>query len=54
MMWLHIGTLIGIPRRKTPRNDMITGKMNSHLIQAQSDIVCYVNFPLKMEETHIY
>jgi hypothetical protein len=24
------------------------------LIQAQSGIVCYVNFPHKMEEIHIY
>ncbi len=33
---------------------MILEKMNSHLIQAQSDIVCCVNFLHKMEETNIY
>ncbi len=43
--------IIGIPRRKTPRNDMIAGKMNSHLMQTQPDLVCYVNFPHKLKET---
>jgi hypothetical protein len=33
------------------RNDMIAGKMNSYLIQTQSNIVFYVNFPHNLEET---
>jgi hypothetical protein len=53
MMQLHTRTSIGIPRRKTPRNDAIAGKMNSHLIQTQPNIVCDVNFPHKHEETQI-
>jgi hypothetical protein len=54
MMQLHTRTIIGIPRRKTPRYDMIAGKMNSHLIQTQPNIVCYVNFPHKLEKTLSY
>jgi hypothetical protein len=39
-----------IPRRKTPWNDRIAGKMNSHMIQTQPDIVCYVSFPHTLEK----
>jgi hypothetical protein len=52
MMQLHTRTIIGIPRRKTPRDNTLAGKMNSHLIQTQPNIVCDVNFPHKLEETH--
>jgi hypothetical protein len=54
MMQLHTRTIIGIPGRKTPRNDMIVGKTNSRLIQTQPNIVCDVSFPHKLEEILLY
>jgi hypothetical protein len=48
MVVLICSYIIGIPR--CARNDMMAGKMNSHLIQTQPDIACYVNFPHKLEE----
>jgi hypothetical protein len=51
MMQIHTRTIIGIPRRKTPRNDTIVDKMITHLTQTQSNIVCVVNFPHKLKET---
>jgi hypothetical protein len=33
---------------------MVADKMNSHLIQTQPNIVFYVNFPHKPDETRIY
>jgi hypothetical protein len=51
MILLYTRTILGIPRRKTPWSDTITGKMTLHSIQTQPHIVCYVNFRHKLEET---
>jgi hypothetical protein len=49
-MQLRTRTIRGIPRHRTPRSDMIAGKMNSHMIQTQPDIGCYVSFPHTLEK----
>lgn len=53
MKILMCSYIIGIPRRKTPRNDIIAVRMNSHFIHKLSGIVSCINFPHKLKETLI-